>query len=176
MSLVAEVVLQVGERDLVAVQYDSLCRHEVHEFLGEESHKDLLQDRHDHAPLGGQVQLTPVLLGAGGRVQEVEGFCDSLHGVLVGEVLEDPLKRGVTHYQAEDVGSVHLQLVQGVLRGRERGGGGGGGEGGREGKEWEGRGEGGEGGGVRGRRREEEREGRGGGGRGEEGEGGGKGG
>ena len=55
MGLIADVVGKVRERDLLSVENDGLSGHQLHQMFSEKPYQQLLEKRHHHASLRGQV-------------------------------------------------------------------------------------------------------------------------
>ena len=110
VGLEGEVMVEVGVRDLVAVENHSLSGHELKHPLHQQPHQQLLQKRHHHAALGGQIKLPPIFLGTRGFVKEVEGVGHSMHCIIMCERVQKSLVLGVALDELEQVIGICLKL------------------------------------------------------------------
>ena len=113
VGVVDQVVLQVGEGDLVAVQNQSLGGHQLHEPLTQVANQPLLEDSDHHAHLWVEVVLL-VLRGAQ-SVETVHSFGDREDGPIVVQSWHQAVKLGVVEDQSKDVLRVLGELIQWVL-------------------------------------------------------------
>ena len=116
VCLAAEVMVEVGVRDLIPLQDHGLSGHELHQPLGQQTHQQLLEQGNCQATLRGQIQLPPIFLGTRCRVQEIECISYGVPGLIMGQCLKQPLKFGITDDQEEDMFSVCHEFRWRILR------------------------------------------------------------